>query len=432
MASEIVAQKGEVSLVFGGQWGDEGKGKLVDLLCGNSDLVCRCQGGNNAGHTVVAGGIAYDFHLLPSGIIHEKCVSVIGNGVVIHLPGLFSEIEKNEGKGLVGWQKRLKISDRAHIVLDVHQEVDALLEEEKGSASLGTTRKGIGVTYADKSLRVGLRVADLFSEDHILEQKINQIFTGYSKRFPQLKLDVISEVNKLKSYATRLRPLVCDTISYVNKRISEGSRVLVEGANAAMLDIDFGTYPYVTSSNCTTGAACTGLGISPKKLDNIYGAFKAYTTRVGSGHFPTELTGEIEDKLQTIGKEFGVTTGRRRRCGWFDAVVARYSHMLNGYTGIAILKLDVLDSFDEIKIGVKYMIDGEVIESFPSTMEKVEKVIVEYVTYPGWNCDITGVRKFEDLPENAQKYVRGIELYTGIKIRWIGVGSAREAMITIS
>ena len=432
MASENILKKGEVSLVFGGQWGDEGKGKLIDLLCEKSDLVCRCQGGNNAGHTVVAGGVSYDFHLLPSGIIHENCTSVIGNGVVIHLPGLFAEIEKNEGKGLVGWQKRLKISNRAHIVLDVHQEVDGLLEEEKGAASLGTTKKGIGVTYADKALRVGLRVADLFAEDHVLEQKINQIFSGYSKRFPQLKLDAVSEVKKLKSFVTRLEPMVCDTVSLVNSRIDQGSRVLVEGANAAMLDIDFGTYPYVTSSNCTAGAACTGLGVSPLKLDNIYGAFKAYITRVGSGHFPTELSGDIEDKLQSIGREFGVTTGRRRRCGWFDAVVARYSHMLNGFTGVAILKLDVLDTFEEIKIGVRYRLDGEVFEGFPSTMNQVERVTVEYVTYPGWNRDITAVRRFEDLPENAQNYVRGIELHTGMKVRWIGVGPARESMITIT
>ena len=432
MASVSTPKKGEVSLVFGGQWGDEGKGKLVDLLCEKSDLVCRCQGGNNAGHTVVAGGVSYDFHLLPSGIIHENCVSVIGNGVVIHLPGLFAEIEKNEGKGLVGWQKRLKISNRAHLVLDVHQEVDGLMEEEKGAASLGTTKKGIGMTYADKALRVGLRVADLFAEDHVLEQKINQIFSGYTKRFPQLKLDAVSEVKKLKSFVTRMEPMVCDTVSLVNSRIDQGSRVLVEGANAAMLDIDFGTYPYVTSCNCTAGAACTGLGVSPLKLDNIYGAFKAYTTRVGSGHFPTELSGDIEDKLQSIGREFGVTTGRRRRCGWFDAVVARYSHRINGFTGVAILKLDVLDTFEEVKIGVRYRLDGEVFEGVPATMDQVERVTVEYVTYPGWRSDITAVRRFEDLPENAQNYIRGIELHTGMKVRWIGVGPAREAMITVT
>ena len=425
-----VTKKGEVSLVLGGQWGDEGKGKLIDLLCEGSDIVCRCQGGNNAGHTVVVGGVSYDFHLLPSGIIHEKCLSVIGNGVVIHLPGLFAEIEKNEAKGLVDWQKRLRVSDRAHIVLDLHQLVDGLIEEEKGAASLGTTRKGIGVTYADKALRVGLRVSDLFLEDNKLEQKINQIFAGYSKRFPQLQLDAASEVKKLKSYAARLEPLVCDTISLVNLRIDEGARVLVEGANAAMLDIDFGTYPFVTSSNCTAGAACTGLGISPRKIDAIYGAFKAYTTRVGSGYFPTGLTGDIEEKLQSIGREFGVTTGRRRRCGWYDAVVARYAHMINCFSGVAILKLDVLDSFEEMKIGVKYLIDGAEI-GVPSTMENLEKVSVEYVSYPGWKCDITNVRKFEDLPVNAQNYVRGIEQYTGMKVRWIGVGPAREAMIQI-
>ena len=225
---------------------------------------------------------------------------------------------------------------------------------------------------------------------------------------------------------------MCDTVSLVNSRIDQGSRVLVEGANAAMLDIDFGTYPYVTSCNCTAGAACTGLGVSPLKLDNIYGAFKAYTTRVGSGHFPTELSGDIEDKLQSIGREFGVTTGRRRRCGWFDAVVARYSHRINGFTGVAILKLDVLDTFEEVKIGVRYRLDGEVFEGVPATMDQVERVTVEYVTYPGWKSDITAVRRFEDLPENAQNYIRGIELHTAMKVRWIGVGPAREAMITVT
>ena len=424
-------KKGEVSLVLGGQWGDEGKGKLVDLLCEGADLVCRCQGGNNAGHTVVVGGVSYDFHLLPSGIIHERCLSVIGNGVVVHLPGLFSEIEKNEAKGLRDWQKRLKVSDRAHIVLDVHQKVDGLIEEEKGPASLGTTKKGIGVSYADKALRVGLRVSDLFLEDHLLEQKINQIFTNYTKRFPQLQLDTASELKKLKSYALRLEPMVCDTITLINLKIDEGARVLVEGANAAMLDIDFGTYPFVTSSNCTAGAACTGLGISPRKIDCIYGAFKAYTTRVGSGHFPTGLSGEIEEKLQSIGREFGVTTGRRRRCGWFDAVVARYSHMINSYTGVAILKLDVLDTFEEVKIGVKYTLDGVEI-GMPSSIGSLERVTVEYVSYAGWMCDITGVRKFEDLPANAKDYLKGIEMYTGMKVCWVGVGPAREAMIQIT
>ena len=426
----ISEKRGEVSLVFGGQWGDEGKGKLVDVLSESSDIVCRCQGGNNAGHTVVAGGVSYFFHLLPSGIIHEKCTAVIGNGVVIHLPGFFSEIEKLEEKG-ISWKERMKVSNRAHVVLDVHQEVDGLIEEEKGALKIGTTKKGIGPVNADKALRTGIRISDLYLDESLLEQKIAQLFASYSKRFPQLKLDAVSEVKKLKSYADRLEPVVCDTIYYMNAQIDQGSKVLIEGANAAMLDIDFGSYPFVTSSNCTAGAACTGLGISPKKLDHIYGAFKAYTTRVGSGGFPTELSGELEDKLQSIGKEFGVTTGRRRRCGWFDAVVARYTHMINAYSCVAILKLDVLDSFDEVKIGIKYRVDGKELEGFPSNIHTLEHIVVDYATFPGWKTDITGVRKFEDLPKNAQDYVRGIEFHTGMKIRWIGVGPARESMIQL-
>lgn len=421
--------QGEVIVVLGGQWGDEGKGKLIDLIAENADMVCRCQGGNNAGHTVVAHNITYDFHLLPSGIIREKCISVIGNGVVIHLPGLFAEIEKNESKGLKNLQKRLKISNRAHIVLDVHQEMDGLCEAQKGKNSIGTTKKGIGPTYSDKMLRTGIRVIDLFSEENNLKEKVEAIFYQSSRRFPELKFDIDSEMVKLKDYASRIEPMVCDTSYLVNNKLAQGGRILVEGANAVMLDIDFGTYPYVTSSNCTIGGVCTGLGIPPQKIKDVYGAFKAYTTRIGSGEFPTELTGELGDKLQNIGKEFGVTTGRKRRCGWFDAVVAKYSNMINGYTGIALLKLDILDTFEEIKIGVSYKLDGKFLEGYPADQSSLKKVEVEYVNFPGWLCNTSKIRHYEDLPEKAKHYIKAIEDCSDLVIKWIGVGPSREAMI---
>lgn len=423
---------GKCVAVLGGQWGDEGKGKLVDLLAVDADLVCRCQGGNNAGHTVVVGSVSYDFHLLPSGIINEKCISVMGNGMVIHLRGLFEEIEKNEKKGLKGWQEGLKISSRAHIVFDFHQQIDALIEEEKGKDKLGTTKKGIGPTYTAKSSRTGLRICDLFSDPQILTQKLQSLISGYQKRFPTLVVNVEDELKKCQEYAGRIRPLVTDTVLLVNKAITDGKKVVIEGANAAMLDIDFGTYPYVTSSNCTIGVVCTGLGIPPCRIGDVYGVFKAYTTRVGDGAFPTEQKNEIGDQLQKIGREFGVTTGRKRRCGWFDVMVANYSNLVNGFTSIALTKLDVLDTFQEIMIGVSYKLNGEKLDSMPAEQSQLHQVEVEYITLPGWKTSIAGIRKFSELPLNAQTYVRKIQELINIPIKWIGTGPSRDDMIHIS
>lgn len=404
---------------------------MVDLLAMESDLVCRCQGGNNAGHTVIADGVAYDFHLLPSGIIHSKCFSVIGNGVVIHLPGLFDEIEKNVNKGLQNWEERLIVSNRAHLVFDLHQTIDGMLEHEKGKSSLGTTKKGIGPTYSAKVGREGVRVCDLYGDWNAFEAKLARLVENYQKRFPKLEVDVPVEIQRYKEYAEKLRPMVKDTVLFVNNAISSEKKVLVEGANAAMLDIDFGTYPYVTSSNCTVGAAATGLGIPPRDIKRVYGVFKAYTTRVGVGEFPTELHNEIGERLQKIGKEFGVTTGRKRRCGWFDVVVARYSNMINGFTSIALTKLDILDTFEEVKIGVAYKLDGKVLENFPAEQSVLSCVEVDYISLPGWCKSTAGTRSFSDLPVNAQNYVTKIQELLGIPIQWIGTGPSRDDVITV-
>ncbi|XP_011681630.2 adenylosuccinate synthetase isozyme 1 A [Strongylocentrotus purpuratus] len=424
----------KVNVVLGAQWGDEGKGKLVDLLATEADVVCRCAGGNNAGHTVVVGDKEYDFHLLPSGIIHQGCTSVIGNGLVVHIPGLFEEAEKAKSKGLEDWSERLRISDRAHLVFDLHQQVDGLqeLEKSKNKSSLGTTKKGIGPTYSSKASRTGIRVCDLMGDFTVFEEKFRALVNIHQKLFPQLVVDVESELQRYQKYAKQIRPMVCDTVYLLDSLLKEPEkRILVEGANATMLDIDFGTYPYVTSSNCSIGGVCTGLGIPPRSIGEVYGVVKAYTTRVGDGAFPTEQLNELGDLLQSTGQEFGVTTKRRRRCGWLDVVLLKYVHMINGFSALAMTKLDILDIFDEIKIGVKYLIDGEPLPSFPAHQDVLKEVEVEYVTMPGWNTSTTDCRKFEDLPVNAQKYVRKAEELIGIPIKWVGIGKSRDSIIQL-
>ncbi|XP_077525753.1 adenylosuccinate synthetase-like [Haemaphysalis longicornis] len=327
--------KTRANVVLGAQWGDEGKGKIVDLLASDAQIVCRCQGGNNAGHTVIVDSARYDFHLLPSGLPNTKCTAIIGNGVVINVPQLFDEIRANEEKGL-DILSRLLISDRCHIVFDFHQAVDGLQEIEKGSGSLGTTKKGIGPTYACKASRTGLRMDDLISDFAVFEQRFRSLVATHQHLFPALKVDLDAELAKYKELATKLRPLVVDTISYLHQALSEGKNILVEGANACLLDIDFGTYPFVTSSNCTVGGVCTGLGMPPCAIGNVYGVVKAYTTRLGEGPFPTEQKNEIGERLQTIGGEISVTTKLKRRCGWLDVVIVRYSSMINGYTAYVV------------------------------------------------------------------------------------------------
>ncbi|XP_014035428.1 adenylosuccinate synthetase isozyme 2 [Salmo salar] len=426
-----------VTVVLGAQWGDEGKGKVVDLLAQDADIVCRCQGGNNAGHTVVVDSVEYDFHLLPSGIINPKVTAFIGNGVVIHLPGLFEEAEKNlcKGKSLEGWDKRLIISDRAHIVFDFHQAVDGVQEQqrqEQAGKNLGTTKKGIGPVYSAKAARSGLRICDLMSDFTQFSERFKVLASQYQSMYPTLVIDIDGELSKLRDYVEKVKPMVRDGVFYMYGALhGPPKNILVEGANAALLDIDFGTYPFVTSSNCTVGGVCTGLGMPPQNVGEVYGVVKAYTTRVGIGAFPSEQFNDIGELLQTRGKEVGVTTGRKRRCGWLDLVLIKYAHMINGFTALALTKLDILDVLPEIKVGVSYSVDGKNIPNFPANQEVLQSVEVQYDTLPGWNSDTSTARTFDELPENAQKYVRYIEEHLGVPVKWIGVGKSRESMIQI-
>ncbi|XP_026164322.1 adenylosuccinate synthetase isozyme 2 isoform X1 [Mastacembelus armatus] len=427
----------KVTVVLGAQWGDEGKGKVVDLLAQDADMVCRCQGGNNAGHTVVVDSVEYDFHLLPSGIINPKVTAFIGNGVVIHLPGLFEEAEKNQrkGKSLKDWETRLIISDRAHIVFDFHQAVDGVQEQqrqEQAGKNLGTTKKGIGPVYSAKAARSGLRICDLLADFTQFSERFKVLAQQYKAMYPTLEIDIEGELVKLKDYVEQLKPMVRDGVHYMYEALhGPPKKILVEGANAALLDIDFGTYPFVTSSNCTVGGVCTGLGMPPQNVGEVYGVVKAYTTRVGIGAFPSEQSNEIGELLQTRGKEVGVTTGRKRRCGWLDLVLIKYAHMINGFTALALTKLDILDVFSEIKVGVAYKVDNQIIPHFPANQEVLQRVEVQYETMAGWNSDTSAARSFDELPENAQKYVRFIEEHVGVPVKWIGVGKSRESMIQL-
>uniref|UniRef100_A0A8D3CNF0 Adenylosuccinate synthetase n=1 Tax=Scophthalmus maximus TaxID=52904 RepID=A0A8D3CNF0_SCOMX len=414
-----------VTVVLGAQWGDEGKGKVVDLLAQDADMVCRCQGGNNAGHTVVVGSVEYNFHLLPSGIISPKVTAFIGNGVVIHLPGLFEEAEKNQRKGnsLKGWEERLIISDRAHIVFDFHQAVDGVQEQQR--------QEQAGRKQSASCLQLLLRMK-IMSRVYYLMTTYKVLAKQYKAMYPTLEIDIEGELGKLKDYVQRIKPMVRDGVHYMYEALhGPPKKILVEGANAALLDIDFGTYPFVTSSNCTVGGVCTGLGMPPQNVGEVYGVVKAYTTRVGIGAFPSEQSNEIGELLQTRGKEVGVTTGRKRRCGWLDLVLIKYAHMINGFTALALTKLDILDVFPEIRVGVAYKVDNKPIPHFPANQEVLQRVEVQYETLPGWNSDTSAVRSFEELPENAQKYVHFIEEHLDVPVKWIGVGKSRESMIQL-
>uniref|UniRef100_A0A1I8J9H5 Adenylosuccinate synthetase n=1 Tax=Macrostomum lignano TaxID=282301 RepID=A0A1I8J9H5_9PLAT len=413
------AGKAQLTFVMGSQWGDEGKGKLVDWLAAKESvkIVCRCQGGNNAGHTVIVDGVTYDFHLLPSGVVHPGVLGVIGHGVVIHVPDLFGEIGKAAAKGLGDIEQRLLISDRAHLVFNFHQIVDGLQEGGVAGGAgnrLGTTRKGIGPTYSSKMQRNGIRVCDLMGDWAAFEVKYKTLLKYTADRYAERLRDAHAadaELSTLKQLRERLRPMVKDTVLYLNKQMmNPNCHILVEGAQSSMLDIDVGTYPYVTSSNCSVGGLCTGLGVPPHLVTSVYGVVKAYTTR-------------------GIGREFGVTTGRKRRCGWLDAPIVKYSHMVNGFKGLALTKLDVLDTFDQVKIGVAYKLDGKPIEGVPALAEDLARVEVEFVTLPGWKCSIEHCRQFSDLPPAARAYVEAVELHTGVPVLWIGVGPSRDCIV---
>ncbi|GMG19189.1 unnamed protein product [Ambrosiozyma monospora] len=421
-------------VVLGSQWGDEGKGKLVDLLCDDIEVCARCQGGNNAGHTIVVGDKEYDFHMLPSGLVNPKCKNLVGSGVVVHLPSFFEELHKIEAQGL-NCDGRLFLSSRAHLVFDFHQRVDKLREAELSTnkKSIGTTGKGIGPTYATKASRSGIRVHHLVSDEpeswKEFETRFRRLVETRFKRYGKFDCDVEAELARYKVLREKIKPFVVDSVSFIHNALAQKKKILIEGANAIMLDIDFGTYPYVTSSNTGIGGVLTGLGLPPRAIRNIYGVVKAYTTRVGEGPFPTEQLNANGEALQTIGHEYGVTTGRKRRCGWLDLVVLKYSAMINGYTSLNITKLDVLDTFKQIKVGVAYKYKGKTLESFPEDLFLLGKVDVEYETLPGWDQDITKIKNYDDLPENAKKYLAFIEKFVGVPVQWVGTGPARSSML---
>jgi len=419
-------------VLLGAQWGDEGKGKATDLLGSRVDYVVRYQGGNNAGHTVVIGDKKFALHLLPSGILSPEVVPVIGNGVVIDLAVLFHEIDGLEAQGIN--TSKLVISANAHIITPYHVTLDKVTERFLGKSKIGTTGRGIGPTYSDKVGRVGIRVQDLFDEK-ILKDKVegalinkNQVLVKvYNRR--AVEADAI--VEELLTFADRLRPYVQDTTLLLNNALEAGKVVLLEGGQGTLLDVDHGTYPFVTSSNPTAGGACTGSGIGPTKITRSIGILKAYTTRVGSGPFPTELLDADGEKLRKIGGEVGVTTGRPRRCGWFDAPIARYATRVNGLTDFFLTKLDVLSDWDQIPVCVAYEIDGKRIEELPASQTDFHHAKPIYENLPGWKTDISGCRTFEDLPKNAQDYVRFLEKVSGARISAIGVGQDRNATISV-
>lgn len=422
----------QVSGVLGCQWGDEGKGKLVDILAQHFDIVARCQGGANAGHTIYnAEGKKFALHLVPSGILNEDTLCVIGNGVVVHLPGLFKEIDELESNG-VSCEGRILISDRAHLLFDFHQEVDGLREAELAKSFIGTTKRGIGPCYSSKVIRNGIRVCDLRHMD-TFSLKLDDLLLDAALRFKDFNysLDMLmGEVEKYKRYAERLEPFIADTVHVMNEAILQKKNILVEGGQATMLDVDFGTYPFVTSSSPSAGGICTGLGIAPKVVGDLIGVVKAYTTRVGSGPFPTEILGQDGDLLRNAGHEFGTTTGRPRRCGWLDIVSLRYSCQINGFSSLNLTKLDVLSDLAEIKLGVSYKhADGTPIKLFPSDLQALEQLQVEYESLPGWKSDISSIRNYSELPKAARNYVERIEELVGVPIHYIGVGPGRDALI---
>jgi adenylosuccinate synthase len=419
-------------VLLGAQWGDEGKGKATDLLGDRVKYVVRYQGGNNAGHTVVIGDQKYALHLLPSGILTPSCIPVIGNGVVIDPAVLLEEIRGLNERGVD--TSNLKISTNAHLITPYHRTIDKVSERFLGKAKIGTTGRGIGPAYADKINRIGIRVQDLF-DPSILRQKIegalkdkNQVLV---KVFNRKGLEIDEILKEYLEYAEILRPYVIDTSLLLNQALERGDNILLEGSQGTLLDVDHGTYPFVTSSNPTAGGASTGSGIGPTKISRVIGIVKAYTTRVGSGPFPTELFDEDGEKLRSIGGEVGVTTGRARRCGWYDAPIARYAVRINGLTDFFLTKLDVLTGWEKIPVCVAYEIDGKRVEELPASQSDFHhaKPIYEYL--PGWSEDISKARKLSDLPVNAQGYIKFLEKISGAPISAIGVGPGREETILV-
>jgi adenylosuccinate synthase len=420
-------------VIVGTQWGDEGKGKIVDLLSEFADIVVRFQGGNNAGHTIVVNGKQFISHLVPSGILQKK-TCLIGNGVVVDPAVLVEEIDNLESKGIDVGSDNLKISEKAHIIMPYHKQIDLAREKKKGDKKIGTTGRGIGPCYEDKACRRGIRFVELIDFEGFTE-KIRTVMEEknfYLKHYLSSKtLDPESIIDQYKVYAERLAPHVVNISVVMNQAIKANQQILFEGAQGTHLDIDHGTYPYVTSSNTISGNACCGSGIGPKEITGVVGIVKAYTTRVGEGPFPTELFDEIGDAIQVKGAEFGATTGRKRRCGWLDSVLLRNSARLNGLTGLTITKLDVLDELESLKICTAYEYNGEIIHDFPASIKILKACKPVFETLPGWSEDISEVRKIDDLPQNAKNYLGRIEELTETPINIISVGPGRDQTIMV-
>lgn len=422
------------ALILGAQWGDEGKGKVVDLLTENSDVVVRFSGGHNAGHTVVIKGKKHVLHLVPSGMMHDGKLNIIGNGVVVEPQALIKEIEDLAAVG-VSCDGRLFLSKRAHLIMPYHIMFDKQSEIKKGSNKIGTTGRGIGPSYADKAARVGLRVGDLYDEEFLKEkifQNVTEMNEIAAKIYGLDALDPQVVFEEYKKYGEILKPYVAETSYMVNKFYDEGKKMMLEGAQGALLDVDHGTYPFVTSSSSTSGGASTGTGLSPRKIGNIIGVMKAYTTRVGSGPFPTELEDADGQRLRDVGHEYGATTGRPRRCGWLDLVAGKYTVMINGITHIALTKIDVLSGMKKIKLCTGYEYNGKVYDTFPPEIKILENSKPVYIEMDGWDEDITNAKSYDDLPENAKKYVKYISDFLGCEYALISVGVDREETIIIN
>ena len=413
--------------VLGAQWGDEGKGKIVDLLTPNFSIVARYQGGHNAGHTVYAGGRKFVLRLLPSGILHDGITCVIGNGVVVDPQALFAEIDELAKAGIsIG--DRLIVSDKAHLILPYHRELDLLSEARRGERRIGTTSRGIGPAYEDKIARRGVRVGDMANTD-TLSSAIRHNVEARNRLIGDSVMDADQVLADLRAAWTRMAPWVADVSLFLSRARADGRSIMFEGAQGTLLDIDHGTYPYVTSSNATIGGVCTGLGLPPRAIDGVLGVAKAYTTRVGEGPLPTELTGDLGNRLRETGQEFGAVTGRPRRCGWYDAVALRYAVRVNGLDALALTKLDVLDGMEELQICTSYRCHGKTLTEFPGEIAQLGACEPVYESLPGWTHPTAGARRYADLPKTAQGYIARLEELTGVPAAVLSTGSAREDTI---
>lgn len=416
--------------IVGSQWGDEGKGKVIDYLATQADVVVRGQGGNNAGHTLVVDGKKYALHLIPSGVLNPETINVIGNGIVFDPKGFLEELAKLNADNID--TKNIKISDRAHVIFPYHKELDALAEEARGDNKIGTTKKGIGPCYMDKTERSGIRICDLMDKD-IFAKKLKAQIDAKNKIVKNIygaeEFDFDAIYNEYLGYAEQIRSYVDDTSVVVYEAIKAGKKVLFEGAQGTLLDLDLGTYPFVTSSHPTSGGFSVGAGVGPNMIKDVVGIVKSYTTRVGEGPFVTELNDETGDKIRTQGREFGTTTGRARRCGWFDAVIVRYAARVNGLTSISLMLLDVLTGFDTVKICTSYKMGDKVLREFPASLEDLAKCEPIYEELQGWSEDLTGMETYEELPENAKKYIAKIEELVGVNVDMVSVGPNRAQTI---